>query len=1332
MASNEEERFKVPLFDGSNYHTWKFRMEILLDELDLLDFVKQPLVGLLEQETGVEAAATRSRNNEKKHNDKVCKRRIVSKVADTQIEYLQGKETAYDMWKSLQIAFERESLTTQFRLKKQLDGLKANSREPLSTHFLNLERLVREYKSAGGTLTEREIVLQLFQSLPQKEYQNVISSLETLSIADCTLVTMQVVKGRLLDEESKLVCSGTLKEREERQSSAAFMAQTRNQTKTNPYQSSADNIQTANNKSSFPFKCHFCHKTGHKKSECRKLARKNNQEKNATGTAHTAETCKNEVATFDYCFSAHMESYTPASSIRSVKWYLDSGASEHLVSSREYLSEVKPLPKPIRIKVAKSGSIVTAESYGCMIVKTHVGGKSYKIKINDVLFVPDLESNLLSVRKLEVCGFAIVFANGKAVIKHKSTEVAVAVRTEKLYELWCELVNETAVANLTQADAELWHRRLGHIGKTNLEKMEHLVDGMDCKKAAPGQNICETCIAGKQTKLPHDQERPRTRRPLELIHSDVMGPINIPSWNSKRYVLCFVDDYTHFTVVYCMAEKSETFRFFKAYEAMATAHFNLSISRFRCDRGTEYLSDEMKTFFESKGIQYECTIRDTPQQNGVSERMNRTIAEKARCMLLESGLNKYLWSEAVLAAAYVINRVPTSALENKVPAEVWYDTRQDVKKIRVFGCVAYLHPPKRLMEWKFGPRSVKCYMVGYCHNGYRLWCPEQRKVLEGRDVTFNEFKFAGDTETTDWDADAADNNRRTTSDENADQPAEEVTNEDTSENREATPVPRQSTRQRKPPSHLKDFHVGDDIVVFALSAETFVDDVPQVYEDIQVRDDGDFWNTAVVEELNALKENKTWTLCELPPGRKALGNRWVFKVKRDSGGAVQKYKARLVVKGCSQQKGFDYTETYAPVARLTTLRILLSLANAKKLKCEQLDVNNAFLNGDLQEEIFMKQPQGVDDGTSRVCKLNKSLYGLKQAPRAWNEKFDTWMKSQGFEQCKNDLCLYVKKDCDDILYVLLYVDDVILAGNNDQMMESVKSSLMSRFRCKDLGVLSYFVGIKVTHTDNGIFLSNEMYLKGVLKRFEMENCNPISTPLEVHPPRETEGPCIVGLKPYRELVGCLMYAMLTTRPDLCVAVNFYSRYQTNATQSQWVGLKRVLRYVKATLKYGLFLPKFSQTLLVGYADADWASEADRKSTSGYLFEVFGGVVSWSTRKQSVVALSSTEAEYIALSLAACELLWLKNLLNEMFVKTDSPILLYEDNMSCIHQLSKPESSRQKHVDVKYHFVKDLVAQNQIDVHHLKSDEQKADILTKGLPSVQFNKLRTGLGILPLD
>lgn len=702
-----------------------------------------------------------------------------------------------------------------------------------------------------------------------------------------------------------------------------------------------------------------------------------------------------------------------------------------------------------------------------------------------------------------------------------------------------------------------------------------------------------------------------------------------------------------------------------------------------------------------------------------------------------------------MTATYLINRSPTEALKDKTPAELWFGARPNLSKIRTFGCQAYLLIPKQLNPGKLDPRSKDGIMLGYAPNGYRLWLPEEKKVVLGRDIIFDELKFPSykpRSISCNWETNLSspdeEDTRKVVNEEEIETQEQEETLTDTTDisdsettvidvgrlERNMTSTPRRSTRERKRPTHL------DDYTALALNADAFVDDVPNEFKSIEGRDDSHEWLQAVSEEIKAIEQNKTWKFVKLPPGKRAISSRWVFRLKKDGDGNPERYKARLVVKGCSQKLGIDYTEVYAPVARLTTVRTLMSVINEENLYAKQLDVKNAFLHGTLEEEIYLKTPDGINGRKNLVCKLNKALYGLKQAPRVWNARFDNFVKQIGFQQSPHDSCLYTQVENKSKIFILLYVDDIILAGNNIEKLHEVKSELKMEFSMTDLGELKCFLGIKIDRNKETMFLSQSSYVCKLLRRFGTSDCKGVKTPLEVKVNEESNSTLdeIGEIKPYKELIGCLMYLTLTTRPDISAAVNFYSRFQSCATEKEWKGLKRVLRYLKETLNYGLVYKRQGLPPLVVYADSDWAGSSDRKSTTGYLLEVYGNAVSRTTRKQTTVALSSTEAEYVALACAAADLFWLRNVLKDLVVPIEEPITMYEDNQSCIFLLNKWEHKRLKHIDVKYHFVRDLAMKGTIEVKYIPSEEQKADLLTKGLTKTAFERLRVLIGMSSLN
>ncbi|KAK9940454.1 hypothetical protein M0R45_017116 [Rubus argutus] len=393
--------------------------------------------------------------------------------------------------------------------------------------------------------------------------------------------------------------------------------------------------------------------------------------------------------------------------------------------------------------------------------------------------------------------------------------------------------------------------------------------------------------------------------------------------------------------------------------------------------------------------------------------------------------------------------------------------------------------------------------------------------------------------------------------------------------------------------------------------------------------------------MESLLKNDTYELVKLPKGRKALKNKWVFKLKKDENQQLTKFKARLVVKGFEQKEGVDFDEIFSPVVKMTSIRVILGMVASMNLEVEQMDVKTAFLHGDLDEEIYMEQPEGfeVKGKEQMVCKLKKSLYGLKQAPRQWYKKFDSFMIGQGYKRTDADPCVYIQQfPGGNFIILLLYVDDMLIVGQDVAMIHKLKAELSKSFDMKDLGPAKQILGMEITRDrkNKKLWLSQEKYVERVLERFNMEGAKPVSSPLGNQfklskrscPTIQEEKDKMTKI-PYASAVGSLMYAMVCTRPDIAQAVGVVSRYLSNPGRDHWEAVKWILRYLRGSSKFCLCFGG-SKPILEGFIDADWAGDLDsRKSTSGYLFTFAGGAVSWQSKLQKCVALSTTEAEYIA-------------------------------------------------------------------------------------------------------
>ena len=814
-----------------------------------------------------------------------------------------------------------------------------------------------------------------------------------------------------------------------------------------------------------------------------------------------------------------------------------------------------------------------------------------------------------------------------------------------------------------------------------------------------------------------DYDAKRNCDVLELVHSDVCGPMSTPSLGGSRYFLTFIDDKTRFVWVYFLKSKDEVFEKFQDWKQMAEKHTGRKLKTLRTDNGGEYVSTKFTRLLKNEGIRHERTVPKTPEQNGVSERMNRTLVEMARSML--QGQSRKLWAEAVNTAAYLRNRSPTNALDRKTPYEAMNGKKPDVSHLREFGCECFVHVPKDERK-KFDAKSKKCTFVGYgdAVKGFRVYDANKNKIHLSRDVIFNETPVLQELRPIDTS--------QTEQSDDQQKPEDETKEEDTLED-ESSSDPKDSEETRSTKRERKPVDRFGEWVYTATPEGTS----PITYKEAMHDGDSEKWQSAMQEEMESLYSHDVWDLVVLPEGKKAVGSKWVYKLKIGANGKEERHKARLVAQGFNQKYGQDYDETFCPVVRSESIRSIIALAAKENLLLQQLDVSTAFLNGTLEEEVYMKQPEGfVKKGEEHlVCKLKKSIYGLKQSPRCWNTALDSHLKSIGLTQSQTDPCLYTGKEGERIL-VAVYVDDILVATKTSKTMDRIKNCLAKKFNMKDLGNLKSFLGVQVQRDSSGIWIGQPGYAKKILRQFGMTESNPVSTPVDIsQKDQDSENSPSADRSVYQAAVGSLMYLSLWTRPDITYAVSKVARHSANPTHQHWIAVKRILRYLNGTYDRGIKYSSSSTETLNGYSDADWAGDRkDRKSTSGYIFMLSGSPISWRSKKQTCVALSTAEAEYVALSAAAQEAIWLQNLLSELNGQ-NSPVTIHDDNQAAIAMSKNPQyHGKAKHIAIKFHFIREQVNNNRIKLQYCDTRNMIADIFTKGLSSEQHGKLSNMMNI----
>lgn len=516
---------------------------------------------------------------------------------------------------------------------------------------------------------------------------------------------------------------------------------------------------------------------------------------------------------------------------------------------------------------------------------------------------------------------------------------------------------------------------------------------------------------------------------------------------------------------------------------------------------------------------------------------------------------------------------------------------------------------------------------------------------------------------------------------------------------------------------------------------------PRSFAEAMRRPDADKWFDAANLEIQQLLDNGTWEVVQLPPGRKAIGCRWVFKVKRNADGTIERYKGRLVAKGFSQRPGFEYTETFAPTAKWAALRAVLAIAAYEDLELESVDISTAFLNGNIDTDVYMQQPEGFEQGEPDwVLKLRKAIYGLKQASRMWHIVLDKALREMGFTLVKCDHSIWVYKRGDIRIIIPVFVDDMTIAAKSKAEIEKVKDELKRRFKLRDLGPTTFLLGVEIIRDrpKRTLQLSQRQYILDMLERYGFSEIGTASTPMygklsaDQCPKTQRE---VDEMKqhPYAHAVGSLMYLAVSSRPDISYAVGVLCRFNSNPGLAHWTAVKHLFRYLKSTLDYKLTYspdPSCSE-MFQTFSDADHGGNPDNgRSTTGYLVKMGTGAICWGSKLQGMVSLSTTEAEYIAACTAGQEILWLRNLLTEFgYDLSPTPSTMFIDNQSAIAVGKNPEHhGRMKHLDLRHYWLRDTVNSGVITLVHCPTTQMPADLLTKPLAAQLVARFRDAMGM----
>ncbi|CCA73545.1 hypothetical protein PIIN_07498 [Serendipita indica DSM 11827] len=1377
----------IPVLTTGNYLAWSQKIDgyFTLNNLDDLVYglERSPDSAPKDPSTGTEGEGSESSTSSKQYvadNANEWKRRAkqasaaitltVDETNMSQIRKLKGDPVA--MWNKLESIHNAKTSATRFNALEAFFTKTKAEGEPLASITAATNALEEQFRSLWTTDYDVDALLNDLAMMSSLRMIPPESIHVRTSLLCQPNLTRDVIDAALVNEDNQ--------QRRNSQPAIALRAATSQPItyRSTPPHSSRPKPTAAERTPGAI--CDHCGKRNHTAAQCWSKAEATRRKQEAARVASTTDGS----TTVPNAHAAHASTLSLPSTARS-DLNADTGATRTMMSDESYFTMLRPLVRSIKLA---NGERIFSTGEGDVVFQPWIDGyfSSDLVTFPNVLFAPDLQSNLVSVLSMaRKEGYDIrinpkqmeFYLDGKLQMTARIDDDCVAYLNGRVLTF-----EQAHAASTLKLDRELWHRRLGHYHHDGVDTLirHNLVNGIKLDSNAKPDPICAPCIAGKQTRAPHTTPATRATTPLDRVFIDLKGPINVESMPHRaKYWMAMVDDASNFVTLSLLHSKDGAFRAFCEFHKLAENQTGQHLVHLRDDKGGEFSGKEFEQYCISAGITRERTIVATPEQNGRVERANRWIAEGTIAKLTEANLPPSFWGFAALATVHEFNRARVH--NGKTPYEHWHGETPSVDHLRVFGCLAYVFVPKSQRD-ALDSHTDKCIFVGYPSDrpGWVFWNPQTRKIIhsdrrpvptpippepahepvpppapaqaqpkptaparlsrELRALTDKtNFEKAPTNLPVRRHTVARQPGTLTESDsdlelnESFDEDNVQLATEDASlPSTSSSYVPTKARRWRPKPNFEAPDHILIPIVdgvEAALNTSTIRE--PTTLGEALKRPDGDKYVQAAIEEVRAHLENGTWKLVRLPQGKKAIGSRWVFKIKRDADGSISKYKGRIVAKGYAQREGIDYTETFAPTARFGALRTIIALAALEDWELESVDISTAFLNGEIDAEVYMRKPEGVEfegyEGTSWVLQLLKGLYGIKQGPRIWSVKLHAVLSEIGFKRLESDHSVFIYERDSVKIIVPVHVDDLLLASKSSKAIQTVKDELKARFKIHDQGPTSFLLGVKLERNrqSHTISLSQPAYIEQILEAYEMKDCNGADTPMVEKPllsakdsPQTEQEKAEMQAIPYREALGKLIYLATATRPDIS--------YDT---------LKRVLRYLRKTTNYKLTygLKPESDELFTTHSDADLGGNADNtRSTAGFVMSIGGGAVMWSSRLQRHTSLSSTESEYTTASATGCEMIWMRAFLDEIgYDVASTPSTLYVDNASAIQVAKNPEhQSTMKHVHRSFNWIRERVANNEIRVAHVPGAVNVADIFTKPLGRIKFEQFVKMLGIIP--
>ena len=1361
-------RYQIEKLNGSNYLVWAKSVELVLRSKKLWGYVE-----------GKKMLAPTANDDEKESFEQENQQALAEILLNIEPRYavsVIAKASPMEAWDTLSKMNKSQAKATQATLRRKLLSTRKEDSQSIQQFGNSITKIENELASSGYTVSSFDKCFALLEGLP--------ASYDTIRtvLREKEDVSFEEMVGKLEAREEELKQKGTVG--------------TQNASEGEKVQALTTSSGGVKQRKGKKGRCHFCKKKGHYKADSNNykphLAKEHTRNRNGADSSSSNEV---HIALLSSSSGGKIRESTPFSG----KWIIDSGATQHMCNDASLFSHMSTISSR-NIATGSSSTSLQYDRVGTVVLRVQTSGVTNVLNISNVAYVPRLRTNLLSVPRLQTAGLRVEFPSG-------SSSVYVMQGTKKIIEGVCgdEMIPEvkgivarTSVNVMTSnhppiTNVRLLHKRLGHVSYATIKEMvrQNAVDGLqEGMKQQVAYAICNECQSGKATATPHKPQETSIVEVGELVHADLVGPITPLSIGKSAYILTVLDDASGASwVAFCQRKTEAAQKFMDILNALSN-RAKCSIQRVRTDRGTEFLKSELQSYFAKKGIYHEMTAPYSPESNGRAERLNRTLVEAARTIMAElrqinSDVSRYnfehLWAEAINTANYLRNRVLNKATGTKfghiTPYEVIYQRKPTVGHLRIFGTKVHVLLPVSMRKAKFDSKTVSGIHLGYASgNAYRVYIPSRDTVIISRDVTFLEelVPSMAEVEVGTRNTQDVSTSAQGTNDPQSPPPStcsvdavgtfdsdtgSAAISEDTrnsagravnsttaaSEPVTAVPQPRRSSRPHPgPPQRYTDnamLTMSNDI----MKNEIQVGRVNMSIEEVMTSPNKNKWIQAMKEELQSLVDLGVFEEVNMPKNREPVGSRWVFEIKKGTTEGELRFKARIVAKGYSQISGVDYNEKYSPVVKMESLRAILALAAKHDYEIKQLDIKSAFLNADLEEEVFVEPPalpvvlKATFGGmwNKKVWKLLKALYGLKQSSRAWNRTLKRLLNALGFKQCLSDPGVYIRKN-PHFAILLIYVDDLLVITKNLASFQVLLAELSKQFKVHEFADVKSFIGLEILRdrAHKILYLHQKSYINRLLRTFGMRNCClkhcPMTSEMYDQLNCINANAKVTSGFPYRELLGSLMFLMSSTRPDIAFCVSFLSRFMQNYTQLHCDAAKDVLRYLKYTQCYALSFSE--EKSLEGYTDASWAGdELTRKSLSGYIFKLNGAAISWKSKLQSMVAASSMEAEYIAQSFAIKEALWLRSLFIDLdCMKQVSFIRLHADNTAAI-ALAKEHmvTFRNKHIATHFHFQHDYISKGIVKLDYISTNKMVADGLTKPLNSTRNVFFTTNLGFVEL-